>query len=53
MQFDRTNEDAGKDQDLNLVAELRKIGRRCSELPDLDTRDGDEIMGYNEIGAFD
>ncbi len=28
------------------------ISRRCSSLPDLDTRDAEEILGYDEKGAF-
>ncbi|HKI04546.1 MAG TPA: type II toxin-antitoxin system VapB family antitoxin [Thermoanaerobaculia bacterium] len=36
----------------DLAETLIAIGRRCSSLPDLDTRDADEILGYNEKGAF-
>ena len=36
----------------DLVETLMAIGRRCSSLPDLDTRDPDEILGYDEVGAF-
>jgi hypothetical protein len=28
------------------------IGRRCSSLPDLDTRSAEEILGYDAKGAF-
>jgi hypothetical protein len=28
------------------------ISRRSSALPDLDTRSADEILGYDEKGAF-
>jgi hypothetical protein len=28
------------------------ISRRSSALPDLDTRDVEEILGYDEKGAF-
>jgi len=31
---------------------LMEISRRCSALPDLDTRSANEILGYDEIGAF-
>jgi len=31
---------------------LIAIGRRCSSLPDLDTREADEILGYDETGTF-
>jgi antitoxin VapB len=36
----------------DLVETLRAIGRRCSALPDLDTRSADEIVGYDDQGAF-
>jgi antitoxin VapB len=36
----------------DLVETLRAIGRRCSALPDLDTRSSDEILGYDDKGAF-
>ena len=36
----------------DLAETLLQIGRRCSALPDLDTRDADEILGYDENGAF-
>lgn len=34
-----------------LEARLRAISIRCGERPDLDTRDADEIIGYNEHGV--
>jgi len=36
----------------DLAETLMAISRRCSVLPDLDTRDADEILGYDEKGAF-
>ncbi len=36
----------------DLVETLMAISRRCSSLPDLDTRDADAILGYDEQGAF-
>lgn len=36
----------------DLVDTLMAISRRCSSLPDLDVRDPDEILGYDEKGAF-
>lgn len=36
----------------DLVETLMEIGRRCSSLPDLDTRSANEILGYDDIGAF-
>ena len=35
-----------------LAETLLQIGRRCSALPDLDNRDADEILGYDENGAL-
>ncbi len=36
----------------DLLDELMSISRRCSALDDLDSRDADEILGYDEVGAF-
>jgi antitoxin VapB len=36
----------------DLLEELMGISRRCSELPDLDSRDADDILGYDAVGAF-
>ena len=36
----------------DLVETLNAISRRCSALPDLDTRDPNEILGYDQNGAF-
>lgn len=36
----------------DLVETLMAISRRCSSLPDVDTRSADEILGYDEKGAF-
>ena len=36
----------------DLAETLMAISRRSSALPDLDTRDADEILGYDENGAF-
>jgi antitoxin VapB len=36
----------------DLVETLLAISRRCSSLPDLDSRKADEILGYDEHGAF-
>ncbi len=36
----------------DLAETLMAISRRCSALPDLDVRDADEILGYDEQGAF-
>lgn len=36
----------------DLVETVLAISRRCSALPDLDTRSADEILGYDESGGF-
>jgi len=36
----------------DLTEALLAISRRCSSLPDLDVRDADEILGYDEKGVF-
>jgi antitoxin VapB len=36
----------------DLAETLMAISRRSSALPDLDTRDVEEILGYDEKGAF-
>jgi antitoxin VapB len=36
----------------NLAEILMAISRRSSALPDLDTRDAEEILGYDEKDAF-
>ena len=34
----------------SLAQELKEIAEHCSSLPVLDSRDADEILGYDEIG---
>lgn len=36
----------------DLVETLLAIGERCRSLPDLDSRAADEILGYDDAGAF-
>lgn len=36
----------------DLAETLMAISRRCSALPDLDVRDADEILGYDDKGLF-
>lgn len=35
-----------------LQERLWEIARRCQSLPDLDLRNPDEILGYDESGGF-
>ena len=37
----------------NLEKEIMNISRRCSALPNLDTRSPDEILGYNKEGGLE
>lgn len=34
----------------DLTAELKSIADRCADLPLIDTRPGEEILGYDERG---
>ena len=43
---------SGRRQTDQLVDTLREISRRCAALPDLDMRTPDEILGYDDTGAF-
>lgn len=36
----------------DLVEEIMGIAERCSQLPVLDSRSPEEILGYSEIGDF-
>jgi antitoxin VapB len=36
----------------DVTEALMAISRRCRSLPDLDTRTADEILGYDDRGAF-
>jgi antitoxin VapB len=40
----------GRRREIDLAGEIMKISRRCSALPDVDQRDADEILGYDERG---
>ncbi|HEX4965983.1 MAG TPA: type II toxin-antitoxin system VapB family antitoxin [Thermoanaerobaculia bacterium] len=42
----------GRQSAPDLVETLMAISHRCSSLPDLDMRDADEILGYDDRGAF-
>ncbi len=33
-----------------LATELLRIGRECADMPELDARSADEILGYDELG---
>ena len=35
-----------------LADQLMEIGRHCAGLPDIDSRTGDEIVGYYELGIW-
>lgn len=40
----------GRKQPMHLKDEIIEIGRRCSQLPDLDKRTPEEIIGYDKYG---
>ena len=40
----------GRSKRRRLRDELREIGRRCAQLPTLDDRASEEILGYDERG---
>jgi len=40
------------DHSRQLRIKLGEIASACASLPDLDTRSPEEILGYNESGAF-
>ena len=50
---DRLERSSGGQPGRDLVAEMKAIADRVSALPVLDSRSEDEILGYNEHGAFD
>ena len=41
----------GRSTAIDLVEEIMKISRRCSEIPDQDQRSPDEILGYGPTGV--
>jgi antitoxin VapB len=47
---DRLERLRGQKASVNLTEEIMKIARRCSNLPDLDRRTPDEILGYDQEG---
>jgi antitoxin VapB len=49
---DRLLRVSGRKAKRDLVAEIMEVVRRCSALPDADTRTVDEILGYDEQGGF-
>jgi len=41
----------GRSAAIDLVEEIMKISRRCSEIPDQDQRPPDEILSYDPTGV--
>ena len=39
-------------QSARLADRLMEIGRHCAELPDIDARNPDEIVEYDETGVW-
>ena len=48
---ERLIREEGRKTPLPLKEELMSIGRRCTALPDLDSRSADEILGYGADGV--
>lgn len=42
----------GKQSPTNLADEIVEIGHRCANLPDLDNRTPNQIIGYNKHGII-
>ena len=43
-----TTDEASK----SLAQQLRDIGKQCAELPDVETRSPEEIVGYDDKGMW-
>ncbi len=41
----------GRRTHTDIVKEIMTISSRCSAIPDIDKRDPDEILGYNNTGV--
>lgn len=41
----------GRSSAPDMMEEVLKISKRCSEIPDRDRRSADEILGYNSAGV--
>ena len=41
----------GRSTTTDMVEDLLRISKRCSEIPDQDKRSAEEILGYDAIGV--
>ena len=41
----------GRSTTTDLVEDILRISKRCSEIPDQDKRSTEEILGYDSIGV--
>ncbi|MFZ0241581.1 MAG: type II toxin-antitoxin system VapB family antitoxin [Desulfobacterales bacterium] len=41
----------GRSTTTDVVEEILRISKRCSELPDRDRRSAEEILGYDAVGV--
>ena len=41
----------GRSTTTDLVEDILRISKRCSEIPDHDKRSAEEILGYDSIGV--
>ena len=47
----RLNNLKGRKTILDLTEEIMQISERCQQLPDIDSRTPDEILGYDHFGV--
>ena len=48
---ERLNRLKGRKTAIDLKQEIMLISQRCQNLPDIDPRTADEILGYNQDGV--
>jgi antitoxin VapB len=41
----------GRSTPTDLVEDILRISKRCSDIPDQDKRSDEEILGYNSVGV--
>ena len=41
----------GRSTTTDMVEDIMRISKRCSEIPDQDQRSADDILGYDSVGV--
>jgi antitoxin VapB len=41
----------GRSTTTDMVEDILRISKRCSEIPDQDNRSAEEILGYDSVGV--